>query len=452
MRESIQTAMLCGILLAAGLISGCSSDGGRQQAESGATAMTEQGTAAETEAEEESEETEEYSGDQVQIHYAYWQTSLLPYLEECKDRFEKKNPGIRIVLEPTGWDDYWTMLEGATDGGSAPDVFQMNGPNINKYAEAGLIKPLDSFIGEGDIDLSNYPRSMVTLYEVNGKHYGIPIDYDTIGLWYNKDLFDQAGVEYPTADWTWDDLKKAAEKLTDPDKGIYGISAGYADQAGIFNTIYANGGYVVSDDGTKSGFDQKETIEGIRMWTDLMKRGYSPSQESIDETADYVQFMDGKIAMFFGGDWYAVTFADPESHFGDKCDVQYLPKIKGRTVSVIHGKANCIYSRTEYPEEAWKWTAFLGGAECNKILGESGAVIPAYKEFSDLYFEEFPQYCMGIFQDEATDAVEYPHGHGAAEWSTIIEGELRPVYDGKADLYAACSRIETKMNMILGER
>ncbi|SHL65694.1 multiple sugar transport system substrate-binding protein [Anaerocolumna jejuensis DSM 15929] len=391
-----------------------------------------------------------YTGEPAEIHYAYWQDSLAPYLEECKTKFESQNPNITIVLEPTTWTEYWTKLETAATGGSVADVFQMNGPNINKYAEAGIVLSLADYITSSGLDMNNYPAAMKDLYNVDSVQYGIPIDYDTIGLWYNKELFDAAGVSYPTDSWTWDDLKAAAKKLTNTEKNIYGISAGYSDQGGFYNTVFAAGGYILNEDKTACGFDQDATKQGIQCWIDLMKAGYSPSQASLSENADYIQFMSGKVAMLFAGDWFAANFADPKADFADKCDVALLPTINGKRASVIHGKANCISASSKNPDAAWAWVNYLAGTEANEILGKSGAAIPAYTGYSDLFFKHYPQYNMGIFSQEAKEcAYTYPASKGFTQWADVVWNELMPVYSLEASLDDACANITSQMNGIL---
>ena len=95
--------------------------------------------------------------------------------------------------------------------------------------------------------------------------YALPKDVDAIALWYNKELFKQAGVAYPTANWTWNDLTAAAQKLTDPAKGVYGIAAPAEDQANYDNTILQAGGQILSADGKKSGLDSPEAIRGLQL-------------------------------------------------------------------------------------------------------------------------------------------------------------------------------------------
>ncbi|MBE5857950.1 MAG: sugar ABC transporter substrate-binding protein [Lachnospiraceae bacterium] len=447
MKRKLLATILCASMALATL-AGC---GGNTQTAStdapAAETKTEEAAPAATE--EAAPAEEEAPALEGEIHYAYWSDVLGPYLEECKANFEAANPGVTIVLEPTAWGEYWTKLETAATGGAVADVFQMNGPNIGKYASAGIIVPIDDLVANSDLDLNNYPQAMTDLYTVDGNLYGIAIDYDTIGLWYNKELFDAAGVEYPTEDWTWDDLVAAAEKLTDSSKGVYGMVAGYADQGGFYNTVPMSGGYILNDDKSASGFKDPATRAGIQCWVDLIEKGYSPSQASLTENADYIQFMSGKVAMLYAGDWFAATFVQ-DADFAKKIDCQYLPKMNGKRVSVIHGKANCISSATKYPEAAWAWVEYLAGKEANEILGKSGAAIPSYKGCADLYFAQFPDYNMGIFADEAENmSIPYPASKTSAEWGDIMWNELIAAYSGDVSVDEACDNIAEQMDALL---
>ncbi|WP_153057392.1 extracellular solute-binding protein, partial [Streptococcus suis] len=95
-----------------------------------------------------------------------------------------------------------------------------------------------------DAKLANFPDGLNEIYNINGKQYAIPKDFDTIGLWYNKKLFDEAGIPYPDDTWDWNKLKEVAKKLTKPDGSQYGFGAGLSNQEGYYNFIYQNGGKV----------------------------------------------------------------------------------------------------------------------------------------------------------------------------------------------------------------
>ena len=162
------------------------------------------------------------SGEKVTLTYALWDKNQMPAMEEIAKKFHEANPNIDIKIELTPNKQYWTKMEAAATGGTLPDVFWINGPRIIKYAANDVLLPITDQIKADGIDLGNYPKALVDLYTYEGQNYALPKDFDTIGLWYNKKLFDEANVPYPDETWDWNKLKEAAKKLTDEKKGIWG--------------------------------------------------------------------------------------------------------------------------------------------------------------------------------------------------------------------------------------
>ncbi len=241
------------------------------------------------------------SGEVVTLRYALWNQNQVPAMEQIVAAFKQSNPNIDVAIELTPFDQYWTKLEAGATGGSAPDLFWMNGPNFVKYASNGILMPIDEQVRADNVDRASYPEALVNLYSYDGKLYGLPKDFDTIGLWYNKELFDAAGVAYPDETWTWDNVRDAAQKLTKADQGIWGIAAQMVNQEGFYNTIYQNGGYVISPDKTTSGYDNPATIEALKFWTDMIEQGSSPTHAQMTETKPLDLFQSGKVAMLYGG-------------------------------------------------------------------------------------------------------------------------------------------------------
>ena len=171
-----------------------------------------------------SDAKEETSGSDVTLSVAIWDNNQAPGLQEIIDDFTAKT-GIQTKLSVVKWDEYWTMLEAGAQGGSLPDVFWMHSNESQRYMSNDMLLDLTDKIAASDvIDPANYPDDIWGLYTYEDKYYAVPKDIDTIALWYNKTMFDEAGLEYPTADWTWDDVTEAARKLTKDDGSQYGIA------------------------------------------------------------------------------------------------------------------------------------------------------------------------------------------------------------------------------------
>ncbi len=440
--RKIMVLFLCMSLLAA-MSAGCgksepsNSDAAKEMAQTGETDTA--GEVSQTGS----------SGKQVEIRYAIWDKNQEEYLQKAADEFMKLNPDIKITIEVTSWDEYWTKLEVAATGGSIADVFWMNGPNITKYARGGVLLPLDDFIANSDLDLSNYPASLVDLYTIDGSKYALPKDFDTIAVWYNKAIFDAAGVDYPSSDWTWEDMVEIAGRLTDTDKDVYGIASQYNSQEGSYNTIFANGGNVISEDKTKSGYDSEAAKKGIQCWIDLLEKGYSPSEASLEETPGYIQFESGKIAMLWGGSWRIKEFSQTEE-IADVIDCVEVPALNGEKASVIHGLGNCIYANTKYPDEAGKWVEFLAGETANTIQAESGAAIPAYTPTVSIWAKSYSKYNAQAYLTAANDySYAYPVSANTAEWQQYEADYLKVVFSLNMTVDEACDKLAAEMNKVL---
>lgn len=185
--------------------------------------------------------------DQVTITYEMWQTNMTDYMNERIASFEAVNPKIKVELKvpenyQTSSADYWKELD-ADSAENLPDVFVMNAPNFRSYFNEGKLLSINDLIDSSKIiSITALPVSLTNIYKQEDKQYGIPIDYDTIGLWYNKQLFDKAGIAYPNQHWTWDDLLSAAEKIDSLGDDTYGFITGAVGQLGYYNTVCGCGG------------------------------------------------------------------------------------------------------------------------------------------------------------------------------------------------------------------
>lgn len=321
-----------------------------------------------------SSKTSTSSGGKTTLSYAIWDQTQQPAMQKIITAFEQQNPDITVKIQLTPYADYFTKLQTAASGGSAPDVFWMNGPNFQLYAANGQLMSLTS----ASIKTADYPSSLVSLYTYDNTLYGVPKDFDTVGLWYNKALFKAAGVADPTANWTWADFQSAAAKLTNKAKGVYAVGATLEGQEDYYDTIFQAGGQVISADGKSSGYGSPASISGLEFWTNLIGKGESPSLAQMNDTATIDMFESGKLAMYWGGSWDANAFAQ-NANTKDNVDVTVLPEGVKRA-TVIHGLANVVYAKTAHPQQAEKFVQFLGSQQAADIEAGTGTVIPAFND------------------------------------------------------------------------
>lgn len=385
------------------------------------------------------------AGGDVTLTYGVW--SQDETMQALVDAFEKENPGITVDLQVNPWTEYWTKLQVGAQGGTAPDAFWMLGDRFQVYAANDQLLPLGDAIEDAGVDLGVYPEALVDLFTYDDELYGLPKDFDTVGLWYNKTLFDAAGVAYPTDQWTWDDVSAAAAQLTDPAAGVYGIAAPLNRQEGFYNTVAQAGGHII-DDG-KSGYDDPKTQEGLRFWTDLQKAGVSPTLEQFADTEAVAQFENGSVAMYYGGSFYAQRFYE-NADLRAAVDVTVLPQGAERA-TVINGIQNVGFAGTKHPEELKKFLLFLGGKEAAEIQAATGAVIPAYEGTQQAWVDSMPEFNVQAFIDQVPDGVVYPVSADTAAWNALEDEYLPAAWNGTEPVEDVADRLATAMNDVLAK-
>ncbi|NMB11478.1 MAG: sugar ABC transporter substrate-binding protein [Firmicutes bacterium] len=386
----------------------------------------------------------------VKLSYRIWDVNQAPAMEAIAREFEEQNPGIRVEVEVIPWAQYWTNLETAATGRNLPDVFWLNASNFELYASNDLLVPIESLLETSYVSKEDYPESLIELYTYSGHLYAMPKDMDTIGLWYNKELFDAAGVAYPDETWTWDDLVEAAVALTDAENRVWGIAAELSHQSGFFNTVYQAGGWIVNEDKTKAGHAEPESLEGLRFWTDLIHaHKASPTMAPMTDTEPISLFESGRAAMFYTGSWNQIRFMNNE-YTRDRVDVAVLPKGKQRAV-IIHGLGNVIAANTRHPEEAWKFVEFLGSKRAHEIQAQTGTVIPARLDLHQAWVDSNPNFNLQIFLDQLEDAVPYPVSVQARRWQQIQIDCLTPAWAGEQSIEEAAKETARQIDQVLAE-
>ena len=389
-------------------------------------------------------------GDTLSI--SIWDTNQEPGINEILADFTKET-GIKTKLTVVKWDEYWTMLEAGAQGGSLPDVFWMHSNESQRYMSNDMLLDLTDKIADSDlIDPANYPEDIWGLYTYDEKYYAVPKDVDTIALWYNKAMFDVAGLAYPTADWTWDDVTEAAKKLTKEDGSQYGLAVrNDNNQAGYYNLIYDNGGYIINEDKTKSGWDDPKTIEAMEVLEGWIKDGVMPPIETMSENGEDVLFQSGKAAMVLQGSWMLAAYRDNE-YTAENCDVVELPKsaTTGRRVSVYNGLGWAASANGKNTENAWKLIEYLGSEKAQKKQAELGVTMSAYKGTSDAWAKS-AEFNLQAYLNMMDDMEIRPYSKTTVTWENEDNEILKSVYMGEKSMADACKEMADQMNEKLAE-
>jgi len=377
-------------------------------------------------------------GEEIKLTYGFWDDAQRPAVEQQIAAFKELHPNITIEPQVVPWDDYWTKLQTGVAGGSTNDVFWMNADGLPVYASQGAIVPIQEMVDDGSVDVDAYPESLRSLYTFEDKVYGIPRDFDTIALFYNKDLFDAGGVEYPTGDWTWDDLRAAAEKLTSADGSQWGYASPLGGQQNYFNLIKQNGGEILNADQTESMLGEPAACEALQFAGDFIADGLSPSVAVMQANDPHdMLFPAGVIAMIPGGSWNSLTFSQAQPSTA----VAPLPKGKAQA-SAIHGLANVIWSGGQNQCAAMEWVKYLASADAERILGSTGTVIPAMEGLQEEWVSSIPTLDLQIFVDAVDYSFPLPNPQAGPEWESNVDEVLIEAWSGGISRDEVCARAD----------
>lgn len=382
------------------------------------------------------------------ITYAFWDASQKPAIQANLAGFNKEYPNIKVNLDVTPYETYWTKVQTQASSNTLPDLFWMNGPNFQLYASNGKIAPITSEVKGGYITPKNYPSALVDLYRYDGVQYGVPKDFDTIGLWYNKAIFAKAGVDVPSDGWTWDDLSTAANTISEKLKsdGVYGVAGGMDGQTTYYNTIFQAGGSVV--DGKKSGYDSSADQAGISYWTDLIKSGASPTIQQLTDTSADKWFTSGKVAMYYGGSWFRGAIGTAEVK--DDVQVAALPQGKEKA-TVIHGVSNVVAANSKNAQAARALQVYLASKAAQQQQGKLGSIIPAFTGTQASFADSLPGVDLQVFLDEVAYAKPLPVSANTAAWNALETKLLPDAFSGDKPVSEIAQQLGTQMTALLSK-
>ncbi len=402
------------------------------------------------------------AGAATTVSVAIWDNNQLSGLQEIADEWAEQND-VTVDFRVMDWSTYWTMLEAGASGGDMPDVFWMHSANAQKYMDANLLLPLDDYIAADDaIDLENYFQGINELYNKDGVQYAIPKDHDTIAAVYNKAVFDKYGLEYPTDDWTWEEYAQIAQEIAEKgkDDNVYGtyLNTG-SNQSGWYNIVYAMGGEIISEDKTKSGLDNENTIKAMQFVGDQILPA-CPTQDSMANTPGDTMLMSGRIGIYLEGSWMAKSYyeADNSADFAfveipyydadgnGQCD-------PGERVTIYNGLGWSIAANSKVPDEAWGLISALS-CEAGQIRqSELGVTMAGYIGCSEPFSSAFGDMDMSGFTKVEEDGVLVfrPYSKYSARWEDDFTQEFIDAWNDPSLMEETCLRLAESMNAILAE-
>ena len=366
--------------------------------------------------------------------------------QEIVDEVNASQDQFEIVYEPKP-SDYYTVLQTMLAGDEAPDLFWLDQDHM-VWAWDDALLDISDYLAKDERDVANpddyFPGVWQTVALDDGV-WGLPWIAQPVVLYYNKDIFDEMGVEYPNADWTWDDFKAAAFALTNEDH--YGFTMNGWPPPYIW--IWGNGGDIVSDDLSQAPVDDAAVVDAVQFYGDMVyNEDCCPSKETIAEEGFGEMFKAGRVAMFMGG-----AADDLDRVEGLNVGISPVPKgnVTGENTTFAWIASTVVNANTEHPDEAYEALVLLTEGIHNwKIV--SPRVSQATVEH--LIASE-PRKA-----DNAEDiiaAIPYMRGFklfpGFGEYMSVLwEDYFNPVFNGEATAEEAAPDARTLLEDVLASQ
>lgn len=341
---------------------------------------------------------------QTTIRYSNWVTHEEEEVErELIARFEKNNPDIKVQFEPIPWADYKQKLIVQLSAGNAPDVLNIS--QLAEWADFQVLTPLEEFIENSNLNMDDFFTAVVNAGRYDGTTtgkgnlYGLPMNAGAFVLYYNKDLFDEYGIDYPDEGWTYSKLIEVGKEFVedfDGDGNFDQFGLHYQnmwDRQFIDIIMRGHGGKLWNDDKTKCLADTPESMEGIKFISDTANKYHVAPLFA--ETTDNISFENGNIAMVIHH-----TYANSLFRERAKFDwgITRMPAgPSGFQNTSAWGHEIGLYAKSNKKKAGWKFIQFLASREAQEYRLAELSIVPSRKS---------------VFESEAFKNIKVPSNMG----------------------------------------
>lgn len=374
--------------------------------------------------------------------------------EQLVAKFQESNPDINVKVEVADWDSYWNKLRVQTVGGDAPDVFAMDGPIYPDWQSRGTLLNLQPYLDASPGALDGIYPGPLSTYKLADGYYGLPRDFQTIVMFYNKAMFDDAGIAYPDESWTIEDFRTAAKTLTRDTDGDgktdqWGVSTEVWDMEPFWGPmVYNHGGDVISSDYSSTLMTGDKAREAFAFIDKMVTEDHSIMSDEELDSYGYDGFLAGVAAMTFSGHWVIPAYNELDFDW----EVAPFPSGPAGRATLVNSAGIVIGAHTEHPDESWEFVNFVTSEEGQSILTSLGFAIPILEAAAN----------GPAYQDQASkgnhqlfiDALEYAHTkpsfRGYEEWAGAVGDPLSMVWMGELDIVEALDEIAATADDTLG--
>ncbi len=366
------------------------------------------------------------------------------------------HPETKVVFEHTPYTGYDSKILTRIAGGAAPDIITTEVDYFVTFASKGVLEDLTPFAEQDPAFLtSDFFPQIIDRFMVGGKLYAVPRDVAPFAcVFYNKDLFDEAGLPYPADDWNWDDLLRTARALTKKDASGRTIQYGFYGWAWK-NFVYGNGGTLVDDakNPKASKIQDPRTVSGLQFYSDLANLYHvMPTPMALANLGMGIDMMfaSGRLGMFLSGIWETPLLRN----YNFRWDVAMFPKNREGIRGVgTGGSGYALLRSSKHKKEAWEVIKALTSEGAQARLAERGLAQPARIRVSEgehWATHPAPPANKGML-NEAVQYIVFDPFH--PRWREIQDKYLLPafelVFTGKKTAEEAARELEPKINSLL---
>lgn len=342
-----------------------------------------------------------------------WSTDNNPVRKDQADLFNRLNPDLYVTIDPNNTDQQKVIVQSI--GGVGPDLFDSYGAgSLLSYVRSGVAMDVTLPLKSKGIDpVRDIWKVGLDSCMMDGRIYGFPANTGGSAIWFNKSVFDRAGVPYPKPGWSWSDLIATAQKLTIRDaRGRakqYGL---YWDWNSTYDLVYQFGGRQFTPDGTRCLLDSPEAIAGIQLSHDLLYK-YKVAPSPVEEaalstnggwgTGGITYLMGGRVAMAYGGRWWLNLMRQDKTVRLGCIEIPYQ-KVP---VTVGGSRVTLVNYRGKNIDAALRFIEFLTSREYNELVNKQADAMASVKK-----------YC---YTDEFLHNPEHPEEDYNAIWRRAVE-------------------------------
>jgi multiple sugar transport system substrate-binding protein len=337
------------------------------------------------------------SQDGITVTLSGWQSSPTEkqLLEQVLHQFESQHPTLKVKHEIIN-DQYMDVIKTRLIGDAAPDVFYLDAfeaPLLMKY---GVLEPLNSYIN-AQFDLADFEPNLLKAFQLDGRTYGLPKDFSTLALFYNKQAFQDAGIDQPPQ--TWDELRDYSQILTVDtnrdgrnDRYGFGVSPELSRQ---YFMMTAFGGRLI-DRQENAAFFTSGSLKGLQLIIDQYRQDRTSVQPSdVGASTGSELFGQGKAAMAIEGPW-AIPYLQetfPKLQFA----TAEVPTVNNKKGTMAYTVAYVMNKKTKHKEAAWQLISYLTSPEGMKAWAKEGLVLPSRKSvLQELGYADNPLYASFV--------------------------------------------------------